>query len=47
MTQEDVNYLLLFESLPNMIMTLVGGLIIDAFGVRRSYVLFGLVVILG
>ncbi|CAD8201751.1 unnamed protein product [Paramecium pentaurelia] len=46
-TQEDVNYLLLFESLPNMIMTLVGGLIIDAFGVRRSYVLFGIVVILG
>lgn len=30
-----------------MIMSLVGGLIIDTFGVRRSYVLFGSVVIIG
>lgn len=30
-----------------MIMSLIGGLIIDTFGVGRSYTLFGAVIIFG
>ncbi|CAK95227.1 unnamed protein product (macronuclear) [Paramecium tetraurelia] len=46
-TQKEVNYLLSIRAFPNMIMSLVGGLIIDTFGVGRSYTLFGAVIILG
>ncbi|CAD8104750.1 unnamed protein product [Paramecium sonneborni] len=46
-SQAEINYLLTFRSFPNMIMSLIGGLIIDTFGVRRSYVFFGSIVIIG
>ncbi|CAD8171350.1 unnamed protein product [Paramecium pentaurelia] len=46
-SQAEINYLLSFRSFPNMIMSLIGGLIIDTFGVRRSYVFFGSIVIIG
>ncbi|CAD8184722.1 unnamed protein product [Paramecium octaurelia] len=46
-TQKEVNYLLSIRAFPNMIMSLIGGLIIDTFGVGRSYTLFGAVIIFG
>ncbi|CAD8121869.1 unnamed protein product [Paramecium sonneborni] len=46
-SQAEVNYLLSIRSFPNMIMSLLGGLIIDSFGVGRSYVFFSAIIILG